>query len=174
VWVALGLVGCGAPHAASTAESSGGEVVCEARAELARSETELADCRATRSEEPGWPAHAHFDALVPRLAAHVASLSPARSVSSEEVQPLAEGIWELLDQVALPESESAVRDRAETAAEALLRDRDAEHAGAAAAEALDAVNAVATAAAPPTPADPCTAIAARVDAARAQASRCTP
>lgn len=174
VWVIVGLGGCGQAQAPSEEASSGGEAVCAARAELARTEAELADCRATRSEEAGWPARAHFDALVPRLSAHLASLSPARSVSSDEVQPLAEGIWELLDRAQLPESASSVQDRAETAAEALLRDRDADHAAPAATEALDAVNAVALAAAPPTPADPCTAVASRVEEARAAAARCAP
>lgn len=174
VWVIVGLVGCGTAQAPSEATSSGAEAVCAARAELARTEAELADCRATRSEEPGWPARADFDALVPRLSAHLASLSPARSVSSDEVQPLAEGIWELLDRAQLPESASSARDRAETAAEALLRDRDADHAVPAATEALDAVNAVASAAAPPRPADPCAAVAMHVDQAREAAARCAP
>lgn len=152
--------------------SAGGE--CPAREVLAAAESSLGDCRASHAADPGWPARGAFDALLPRLTAHLASLDPPREVTSEEVQPLAEGIWELLDQVTFGAGTEPARGRAETAAERLLRERDARAAPGAAIEALDAVTQIGAVADPSAGADPCAAEALHVGEARIDAGACAP
>ena len=167
----LACAGAGPSGGASAPRSSaGGE--CAARPELAQAEVSLATCHADHASDPGWPARGAFDALVPRLASHLASLDPPREVTTDEVQPLAEGIWELLDQVDFPPGSEPARGRAEDAAEALLRDRGERAAPGAAIEALDAVTQLGAVADPSGGADPCAAEALRVAEARAGATTC--
>jgi hypothetical protein len=88
------------------------------------------------------------------------------------MQPFAEGIWELLDQVEFPPGAEAARARAEDAAERLLRDRDIHTAPGAAIEALDAVTQIGAVADPSGGADPCAAEDLRVQQARAESGAC--
>jgi len=156
VFVCLSLAGCGGsttPSSAPTVASAGDE--CPARGELAEAEEHLGACRAAHASDPSWPARDAYDAIVPRLAAHLASLSPPRAVTSEEVQALAEAIWALLDRVPLAPDVESARGRAESAAEELLTQRTLQAAPGAAIEALDAVTQIAAAADPSGGADPC-------------------
>jgi hypothetical protein len=170
VLVCLSLAACGGGTATGggSAASSGGE--CPGRAALATAENALGECRATHVSDAGWPARGAYDALLPRLSSHLASLDPPRVVASEEVQPLAEGIWELLDQIEFPAGTDAARGRAEDAAERLLRDRDARSAAGAATEALDAITNVGAVADPTV--DPCAPEAQRVADARPAENVC--
>ena len=111
---------------------------------------------------------------MPRLASHLASLDPARVVTADEVQPLAEEIWELLDQADLPAGAATVRARAENAAERLLRDRDVRTASGAAIEALEAVTQIAGVADPAGGGAPCATESAHAADARERESRCAP
>lgn len=169
------LIACGGASTTSsplTETTSGGD--CPARSELAAAEQTLGECRARNAADPGWPARGAFDALMPRLAAHLASLEPARVVTADEVQPLAEEIWELLDQADLPAGAATLRSRAEDAAEHLLRDRDVRTAPAAAIEALEAVTQIAAVADPAGGVAPCATETAHAADARERESRCAP
>ena len=172
VLVCLSLAACASP--ARTAEpapaSAGGE--CPAREALGPAEEALGACRATHASDPGWPARDAYEALIPRLTAHLASLEPARFVTADEMQPFAEGIWALLDQVDFPSGTKAARSRAEDAAERLLRDRDIHTAPGAAIEALDAVTQIGTVADPSGGADPCAAEDLRAQQTRAESGAC--
>lgn len=176
VLVTLSLVACGGASTGSgtsdeaSASSSGGE--CAARTELAEAEDALGACRATHASDPGWPARGEYDGLLPRLSSHLASLDPPRAVTSDEVQPLAEGIWELLDQVAFPAGTESTRARAEDAAERLLRERDTRAAPGAAIEALDAVTQVGSVADPTGGVDVCASEGVRVAVARVAQDAC--
>jgi hypothetical protein len=170
------LVACGgAPARTDTPyhDTDEGEGQCPARGLLASAADALGDCRAHHASDPGWPARGAYDTLLPRLASHLASLDPPRAVTPDEVQPLAEGIWELLDQVEFPAGSETARQRAEDATERLLRDRSVAAAPGAAIEALDAVTQIATVADPMGGADPCAGEALHVAEARAAESECT-
>jgi hypothetical protein len=175
VLVSLSLPACGGSGPAPTATdatdtSSGGE--CAARERLATAEDVLGECRAAHVSDAGWPARGEYAGLLPRLSAHLASLDPPRPVTSDEVQPLAEGIWELLDQVEFPPGTETARSRAEDAAERLLRERDTRAAPGAAIEALDAVTQIGSVADPTGGVDPCAAEGVSVGEARIAESAC--
>lgn len=175
VLVCLGLVACGGARAETgssdrASRSSGAE--CPGRAELAAADDALGECRAAHASDAGWPARGTFDTLLPRLASHLTSLNPPRPVTSDEVQVLAEGIWELLDQVEFPEGTEPARARAETAAERLLRERDSRAAPGAAIEALDAVTQIGSVADPSGGADPCAGENLRVAETRVEENAC--
>jgi hypothetical protein len=166
----LGACGAAAPRA-TTSEASSDPGACAARAQLAQAEDALGGCRAAHASDPGWPARGEYDTTVARLSAHLASLDPPRALSSDDVQPLAEEIWELLDQLDLAGG-SPERARAETAAERLLRERDVRAAPGAAIEALDAVTQIAVVADPTGGIDPCAAESLRVGEARIGETAC--
>lgn len=175
VFACLAVCACGGARAESgvatdPATSAGAE--CPAREALAVAQDALGVCRAVHASDAGWPARGEYDAVLPRLSAHLASLDPPRPVTSDEVQPLAEEIWELLDQMEFPAGTEAARGRAETAVERLLRERDARAAPGAAIEALDAVTQIGALADPTGGVDPCAAEDLRVGEARLDESAC--
>jgi len=152
--LALALTACAHASAAEAPVPTPADA-CATAAEIARAEATLGTCRTTHASDPGWPARGAYDAIVPRLSAHLASLDPPREVTTDEVQPLAEQMWALLDQVHFPDAARATRDRAEDAAERLLRERDVRAAPGAAIEALDAIAQVGAVADPTGGTDPC-------------------
>jgi hypothetical protein len=175
VFACLAVSACGGARPESRVAddpptSSGAE--CSAREALAAAQDALGTCRAAHASDAGWPARGEYETVLPHLASHLASLDPPREVTSDEVQPLAEQIWELLDQVEFPAGSEAARGRAETAAERLLRERDARAAPGAAIEALDAVTQIGVVADPSGGVDPCAAEDLHVGEARLGESAC--
>ncbi len=180
VLVSLWLAACGGGASGPTASgahastppsgTAGGD--CPARAQLAAAEDALGECRALRASDPGWPARGQYDTTLTRLSAHLSSLDPPRAVASEDVQPLAEEMWELLDQVEFPAGTEAARARAETAAERLLRERDVRAAPGAAIEALDSIAQVASVADPTGGVDRCAAENVHVGESRIAEATC--
>lgn len=136
---------------------------CNDTANVAQSEGALARCHDAHASDARWPGRAARDALEARLSQHLASLRPPRTVDPSEVQPLAEALWALLDQAPLPPGNSATQDRAEAAAERLLRDRSESSAVGAAEDALAVTREIGTVADPTHGTDPCEseALAAR-------------
>lgn len=175
VLLCLSLAACGGATATASsprpAEGTGGaeRPGCDRVASAART---LGGCRGTHAADPGWPARGAYDALVPRLTSHLASLEPARPVTSDEVEPLAEASWDLLDQITISPGTEPARGRAETAIERLLRERDPDAAPGAAIEVLGAVTQLAAVADPTGGADPCAAEALALAQARASGDVC--
>jgi hypothetical protein len=169
----LGLAACN-PGPSSPAEgtSSGGEV-CPARVDANALAEQLQACRTAEAALPPWPAQESYDAAFELARAHLADVSDEEETPTESVQPVADAIWAFLDQVTFPPQNEALRTSAENAAEALLRDRDHEHAPAAAQAAYEAITAVRATLHPPSP-DACAELATRSDDARARAvATCT-
>ncbi len=157
MWVFV--VGCAhaAPPPAVTAESSGPIDAPGGGAEVRRTALALEQCRTTHASDPTWAGRDALDTLEARLRAHLASLRPPRVVAPEEVQPLAEALWGLLDQGSLGPGHDATVDRAEAAAERLLRDRGEDACVAAAQDALAAAQEIGTVADAAHGVDPCEA-----------------
>lgn len=76
------------------------------------------------------------------LDVHSASLAAGGEATEEGVMALADGFWAYLDQVASHFTDHAPLDRAEDAAEALVRDRTGDGARTAAARAIEALDAI--------------------------------
>lgn len=129
------LGGCGGAVGTAEPRSAADEDPCpRLRAEASEAAQALAACRET---SPAWAHQASFD----RALAGVRSLAPHTQaprtgpVPTEEAQRAADGVWELLDEVSPEMTRHAALDRAENAAEALLRDRNGDVARAAVIEA---------------------------------------
>lgn len=134
-WVLL-VSACGG--AAPRPEPTG---ACDAEREEAASAVEARDgCRSTGSEVDD-DERAYL--VVQRaLETHAASLDAGGEATEESVMALADGFWAYLDQVASHFTDHGPLDRAEDAAEALVRDRSGEGAREAARRALEALNGI--------------------------------
>lgn len=159
------------PTPRAETESSGSE--CPARSHVSGAEIALAGCRTEHASDPAWPARSAYDALLPRLSAHLASLQPPREVTADEVQPYADETWELLDRISFPPSAEPARARTEDAVERVLRERDAGSAPGAAIELLDAVTQLGIVADPTGGVDPCAAEVLVLAQARLEGETCT-
>ncbi|GAB4203038.1 MAG: hypothetical protein OHK0013_16860 [Sandaracinaceae bacterium] len=163
-----GLAACGG------AGASGGTTLASAcaaeRTEAERMEAELQRCRASNALAP-WVHQERYDhALFEVRALQV--LAPQRAISAAEAQDAADAYWELLDAVSPELTAHAPLDRAENAAEAMLRDRTGDAAVQAAQEAEAALAALRSALLPEAPPDPCAEAQTRADVAAAAASAC--
>lgn len=155
VWVFV--VGCAhAPPPVADTPPAQAEA-CVPESAVTDAERALETCRGAHASDATWAGRDARDALEASLSAHLASLRPPRTVEPGEVQPLAEALWALLDRAALPPGSRATEDRAEAAAERLLRDRGEDACVAAAEEALEVTREIATVADPTHGTDPCEA-----------------
>ncbi|MBN8616460.1 MAG: hypothetical protein J0L92_38100 [Deltaproteobacteria bacterium] len=127
----------------------------------------LGRCRET---VPAWRHEAVYGTArdaVRSLAAISGPVPPA------DAQRAADAVWELLDAVSPEMTSHVALDRAENAAEALLRDREGDAARAAVTEAELSLTELRAILAPEPADDPCAADAARVEETTAAASSCT-
>lgn len=76
------------------------------------------------------------------LDAHVATVEASGTVTEEAAMSLADGYWAYLDQVASHFTDHSPLDRAEDAAEALVRDRSGDGARSAASSAVESLEAI--------------------------------
>jgi hypothetical protein len=161
------LAACGgAPSSATTP----GRTCGVERAEADRAQSALERCRADAAI-PSWTHQAHYDRALSEVRA-LAVIAPQRAITAAEAQAAADAYWELLDVVSPELTHHASLDRAENAAEGLLRDRAGDAAVRAGQEAEAALGALRSALLPDAPPDPCAEAQARADAAAAAASAC--
>jgi hypothetical protein len=126
----------------------------------------LATCR------EGVPAWRHEAPYTTALEA-VRSLATIRGpVPPADAQRAADAVWELLDAVSPEMTSHVALDRAENAAESLLRDREGDAARAAVTEADAALTDLRAILAPEPTVDPCADEAARAEETAAAASTC--
>lgn len=90
-----------------------------------------------------------------------------------DAQRAADAVWELLDAVSPELTNHVALDRAENAAEALLRDREGDPARAAVTEAASAITDLRAILAPAPAEDPCATEATRAEETTAAASGCS-
>ncbi len=173
-WLSVVLCfGCGASAESPSGDDTSGGEACRSRTDADELAAELATCREGVLAEPDWPAQAAYDTAFELVRAHLQDVSPPREVTSEEVQPIADAIWALLDAVTFPPQPDTLRTRAEDATEALLRDRGREPSATAAQAAFEAVTAIRATLHPPV-ADPCAELETRAQDAETIATRVCP
>jgi hypothetical protein len=164
------LSACGGTTTTPSTDETSGAEACQARADADSLADALTACREAQAEQEAWPAQASYDAVLDLVRAHLASLSEPREVTSEETQPVADAIWAFLDELTFPAQNEGLRTSAEEAAEGLLRDRDRDHAPAAAQAAFEAITSI-RATLHPIGLDPCADLAASADDARTHAGQ---
>ena len=158
-------VGCGGATRTTARETTPPPDPCPAL--VATRDDAIAALTRCREAAPMW-AHA---ALYDTALAEVRALAAApRPVPAADAQRAADALWSLLDAVSPELTNHVDLDRAENAAEAVLRDREADPSRAAAAEAEAVLLEIHGLLAPPT--DPCAAEATRHEEAVREATRC--
>lgn len=171
MWVFV--VGCAHAPSPATETHPAEDEACVPESALAQAQRALEACRGAHASDTTWAGREARDALETSLSAHLASLRPPREVQPGEVQPLAEALWALLDRAALPPGSRATEDRAEAAAERLLRDRGEDACVAAAEEALEVTREIGTVADPTHGIDPCEAETLAARRATLERALCT-
>ncbi len=148
-------LGCGASARA------GGDTTAHAAADPCprlRGERDDAVAALTRCREatPGWAHQALYDRALGEVQ-NVDTLGAAGPVPPADAQRAADAIWELLDVVSPELTNHLALDRAENAAESILRDREGDAARAARIEARGALEEIHGVLAPAPAEDPCAA-----------------
>jgi hypothetical protein len=130
--VGLVLAACGASGGRGAASAAGANAPappgCDAlRADADTASAALTTCRGA-IEAPEWAHRASFRWLEEHIDARLeaARAGEGEATTVVEAQEIAEHVWSLLDEVSSELADAAIRDRTEDAAEALLRDREAE------------------------------------------------
>jgi hypothetical protein len=171
-WLALAisspLVACGG--GASAGGTTPAQACAAERADAERAQAELDRCRASATQTP-WAHQERYDRALSEVRA-LQVLAPQRAITPLEAQTAADAYWELLDAVSPELTAHASLDRAENAAEGLLRERTGDAAVRAAQEAEEALAALRSALLPEAPPDPCAEPQSRADVAAAAASAC--
>lgn len=121
-----------------------------------------------REATPAWPHAALYDAALAEVRAIAAAPRP---VPAADAQRAADAVWALLDAVSPELTNHVALDRAENAAEAVLRDREGDPSRAAATEAEAVLLEIHGLLAPAT--DPCASEATRHEDAVAAAAQCS-
>lgn len=128
-------------------------------------------CRQSGAGAPVWAHRERYDRALAEVHALQLLASQAR-VGTTEAQTAADAYWQFLDAVSPELTNHSALDRAEDAAEGILRDREGDPAIAAARTAEEALVEVRRAVLPDEPADPCIDTQASADRAVAAASDC--
>jgi hypothetical protein len=123
-----------------------------------------------REAVPAWRHEAAYGTALGAVQSLAAIRGP---VSPADAQRAADAVWELLDAVSPELTNHVALDRAENAAEALLRDREGDAARAAVTEAESSLTELRAVLAPEPAEDPCAAEQARVEETTAAASSCS-
>ncbi len=163
----LAASGCGGATRGDTQTTPTDDPCVEPLRAQSEASAALASCR---EGVPAWPHEAVYTSAlgsVRNLAAISGPVPPA------DAQRAADAVWELLDAVSPELTNHVALDRAENAAEALLRDREGDAARAAVTEAESALTDLRAILAPAPAVDPCASEAARVDETTATASSCS-
>lgn len=163
----LVLTGCGGAAATAPTTPDTREDPCVALGQRRDAADEaLAACRA---DVPAWRHQAVFDEATRSVQA-VAVAAGRGPVPPEDAQHAADAVWELLDAVSPELTNHLSLDRAENAAEALLRDRQGDAARAAITEASAALEEIRATLVPAE--DPCASQESSAADANAAAADC--
>lgn len=159
------LVGCGGATTAARTETTPPTDPCQGLVH----ERDEASAALTRCREasPAWPHAAVYDTALAEVRAIAAAPRP---VPPADAQRAADAVWALLDAVSPELTNHVALDRAENAAEAILRDREGDPSRAAASEAEAVLLEIHALLAPPP--DPCSSEATRHEDAVRDAARC--
>lgn len=141
------------------------------RSTATQAERVLSSCRRELGNLPAWPHTAAYDRALAEVRA-LSALAGRGNVEPAQAQTAADEYWRFLDEVSPELTNHTSLDRAETAAEGILRARQGDPARAAATEAEEALIGVRRALLPEEPADPCAEAQAAADRAVAAASDC--
>lgn len=164
------LPACGG--AAASGGTSPADGRCAAlRADADRAVEELEACRRDAPAVAPWPHRERYDRALAEVRA-LQVLAPQRAIEPTEAQVAADAYWELLDAVSPELTNHGSLDRAENAAEGILRDRQGDAAVAATREAELALEEIQRALLPDAPPDPCTERQATADRTVAAANDC--
>lgn len=165
-----GLSACGAASSGDRTTPPPDDPCARLRSEASEASTALEACR-REAIVPAWTHQAHYDRALAEVRA-LALLAARGQVEAPQAQAAADAYWALLDAVSPELTNHASLDRAENAAEGILRDREGDPAVAAAAEAEQALAALREALLPDAPPDPCADPQAEADRTAAAASDC--
>jgi hypothetical protein len=141
------------------------------RAEADRAVAALEACRRDAPTVAPWAHRERYDHALAEVRA-LQALAPQRVIEPAEAQAAADAYWELLDAVSPELTNHVSLDRAENAAEGILRERQGDPAVAATREAELALEDIQRALLPDAPPDPCAEPQAAADRAVASASDC--
>ena len=170
IWIlSILLTACGSASSAGTTVTA--RDCPRLRSTAAQAERQLASCRRELGQLPSWAHTASYERALSEVRA-LAALAARGAVESAQAQTAADEYWRFLDEVSPELTNHASLDRAETAAEGLLRSREGDGARAAAEEAEQALVTVRRTLLPEEPADPCTEAQAAADHAVGDASDC--
>ena len=131
----------------------------------------LSACRRELGGLPAWPHTTAYDRALAEVRA-LSSIAARGRVEPAQAQTAADEYWRFLDEVSPELTNHASLDRAETAAEGILRAREGDPARAASTEAEEALLGVRRALLPEEPADPCAEAQSAADRAVGAASDC--
>ncbi|MBX7190804.1 MAG: hypothetical protein K1X94_02035 [Sandaracinaceae bacterium] len=152
VLVGSWIAGCGAGAASSRETTPVATDPCpRLRSERDDAVTALTRCREASTV---WAHQAVFDRALAEVR-HVGELGAQGAVPPSDAQRAADAMWELLDAVSPELTNHLALDRAENAAEAILRDREGDPARAARLEAEGALEEIHQVLAPAPAEDPC-------------------
>jgi len=174
LWLGLtacALAACGGASTEGSTTPVAEDSCAGPRAEAAEAQSALDACRREASGGPAWAHQVPYDRALAEVRA-LAVLAARGRVEPAQAQVAADAYWALLDVVSPELTNHASLDRAENAAEGILRDREGDPAVAAAAEAEQALGALRDALLPDAPPDPCAGPQAEADRTAAIASDC--
>ena len=163
-------------HAACGASAPSGSTLAtrdcpRLRSTATQAERVLASCRRELGGLPAWPHEAAYSRALAEVRA-LSAIAARGSVEPAQAQTAADEYWRFLDEVSPELTNHTSLDRAETAAEGLLRAREGDPARAASTEAEEALIGVRRALLPEEPTDPCTEAQSAADHAVGAASDC--
>lgn len=141
------------------------------RSTATQTERVLASCRRELGGLPAWPHEAAYSRALAEVRA-LSAIAARGNVEPAQAQTAADEYWRFLDEVSPELTNHTSLDRAETAAEGLLRAREGDPARAASTEAEQALVDVRRALLPEEPTDPCSEAQSAADHAVGAASDC--
>lgn len=159
--------GCGGAAATSDTQTTPADDPC--RATIRARDEATAALTACRAAVPAWRHEGPYTQAITQVRALAAISGPVPPV---DAQRAADAVWELLDVVSPELTNHVALDRAENAAEALLRDREGDAARAAVTEAETSLTELRAVLDPQPATDPCAAEQTRADSATSSAGSC--
>jgi len=168
---ACGFMACGGASPEGSTTPVAEDPCAGRRGEASEAQSALDACRRDAADAPAWTHQVPYHRAVAEIRA-LAVLAARGRVEPAQAQVAADAYWALLDVVSPELTNHASLDRAENAAEGILRDREGDPAVAAAAEAEQALVALRDALLPDAPPDPCADAQSTADRASAAAADC--
>jgi hypothetical protein len=168
----VSLVACGGSSSGPATSTTPAARDCgRLRSTATQAERVLDACRRELGTLPSWSHTATYDRAISEVRA-LGALAERGAVEASHAQTAADEYWRFLDEVSPELTNHASLDRAETAAEGILRSREGDGARAAATEAEEALIGVRRALLPEEPVDPCAEAQVAADRALGDASDC--